>query len=358
VIVNCVKDMNITLKEIIFISIFLVFGKVVRNLKLHYRKVFPLPIYRYKYLNNTDINKITKHLYTSVYNSNNLYIVIEIPINKYLNYSNKDILLSKSVYSFIIVFMLNYIDNDYLNILVYNNSSILFIIDSIYSIDLLEKLAIINIFIINNIKLLNTNNTNTTNNTNKSFLKLLYKKNSKSINITDKHTHPSIALNTKTNINKYELLWLKHITKLNKYLLLLYLCFFSKYKNDCHILLLELQNIHICNIIYSFFKEITILSSISDIKTINSKYHSIGFRHLSKQVISVDKITTYLDKNAIININYNNTELINKLISYSECKHNTHYNTNHDIINQTGFYYYIGFEPYCDKLQNDVFENN
>ena len=138
----------------------------------------------------------------------------------------------------------------------------------------------------------------------------------------------------------------------------MYLCFFSKYKNDCHILLLEIQNINICNIIYSFFKEINSLSVISDIKTINSKYHAIGFRHLSKQIITEDKITTYLDKNAIINIKYNNTVLINKLISYSECKHNTHYKQNHDIINKCGFYYYIGYEPYCDKLLNVVFENN
>lgn len=341
--------MNITLKEIIFISIFLVFGKILKNLKLYYKKLFPLSVYKYKYLKNTDINKISNKLYTSIYNNEYTYIVIKIPFNRCFYYHNNDLLFSKNVFIFCIIFLIQYLDNEYISIFIYDDN-ILFILDHTYSNQLIDLLCITNL-----------NNRLGDISKKKNNYKSVYNKykgtnKTKKLNQNIKHNNDIEILNT------YLLTWLKYSTnQQHTMLFIIYLCYFSKYNNNSNQIILNKYNIQLLYIIKDFFKSIENFKNkkLSDVKHINDNYCAINFKNISNILMYINNINKYLDKNTVIyNIKHyrNYSLLINKIIKKCENTHINHCNKAYTIINKTGFYYNIGIEPYNYKLENNVFD--
>jgi len=135
--------------DIIYICILIIFGEITSNI-FKYKSIFPLYNYKCNNIDKFKYTHITKYLQASIYDKSLLYTVIIIPISNYYIYKNNLLELHNKTFKFIIYFIFNYIDINYLNFF-YLDNKILFIIDNKYTIRLINKLKFINLDKNNNI---------------------------------------------------------------------------------------------------------------------------------------------------------------------------------------------------------------
>jgi hypothetical protein len=244
--------MKIKDNDIIFLCILLVFGNITNNIN---EEIELKNLHNYKNNNIEKIKytKITKFLYTSQFNSNNIYITLKIPLNNYTYYNSDDLTIHTHTFKFILNYLFYYINNDYLSSF-YRNTYILFIIDNEQTIQIIKKMQIINL---------------------DSFY-------SNEINsILDSYIY----------FNTYELPWMKYLGHKQQIMLIVYLCLFSKYNNNCNIYYLNNTQINILKYLEYFIKSNSSLKNkhndnrvptiVKLIKNINIQYHALNFRYLS-----------------------------------------------------------------------------
>jgi len=340
--------------DIIYICILIIFGEITSNI-FKYKSIFPLYNYKCNNIDKFKYTHITKYLQASIYDKSLLYTVIIIPISNYYIYKNNLLELHNKTFKFIIYFIFNYIDINYLNFF-YLDNKILFIIDNKYTIRLINKLKFINLDKNNNINTQSDNiNTQSDNiNTQSDNINIQTGNinlddncitKSDNINLDDNCITKSDNINlddnciTKSdninlddninnqsdnitilnldnimmveediylnNINKLNLPWLQNINKNLQVNMLIYLCFFSKFNNSINVIYINKNNIDLFNNLHYFIKNNNILhntkiTKFKCIKNINRKYHCINFNYLPE-----------LNDNTIIDI-----FLVNSIKSY------------------------------------------
>ena len=379
--------------DIIYICILIIFGEITSNI-FKYKSIFPLYNYKCNNIDKFKYTHITKYLQASIYDKSLLYTVIIIPISNYYIYKNNLLELHNKTFKFIIYFIFNYIDINYLNFF-YLDNKILFIIDNKYTIRLINKLKFINLDKNNNINTqsdnintqsdnintqsdninIQTGNINLDDNciTKSDNINLDDNINNQSDNITILNldnimmVEEDIYLN---NINKLNLPWLQNINKNLQVNMLIYLCFFSKFNNSINVIYINKNNIDLFNNLHYFIKNNNILhntkiTKFKCIKNINRKYHCINFNYLPElndntiiDIFLVNSIKSYFyDENNYLYIKnilmLFNSKIIefnnnyNKIIK-SNYKENTY---NYKTFRTFNF----GYVEYNTPLENNVF---
>jgi hypothetical protein len=329
--------MKIKDNDIIFLCILLVFGNITNNIKDY--KIHPLHNYKNNNIDKQKYTKITKYLYTSIYDNKQIYITLKIPLCNYTYYNMTDIMIYKSTFIFVLNYIFYYVNNDYINCF-YINNYILFIIDNDYATELIKKLQILNL-----------DNFNTNVNSNSNANTMNYK------------------LGTYLYFNTYELTWMKYIGVKQQIIFILYLCLFSRYNNNCNIYyFLNSQ----CNILKylemyistnSFFKNTDnykILTKIKIIKNINKKYHALNFKYL-RTIYNMSVCDTYLNYKAIcknnVITNYLLLHYYYTLFKLNLDKHIKKYKCiiNNNQLLECNKYDNIGYNSYNDYIPNNTF---
>ena len=393
--------------DIIYICILIIFGEITSNI-FKYKSIFPLYNYKCNNIDKFKYTHITKYLQASIYDKSLLYTVIIIPISNYYIYKNNLLELHNKTFKFIIYFIFNYIDINYLNFF-YLDNKILFIIDNKYTIRLINKLKFINLDKNNNINNQSDNINTQSDNINTQSDNINTQSNnintqsdniniqtgninlddncitkSDNINLDDNINNQSdnitilnldnimmveedIYLN---NINKLNLPWLQNINKNLQVNMLIYLCFFSKFNNSINVIYINKNNIDLFNNLHYFIKNNNILhntkiTKFKCIKNINRKYHCINFNYLPElndntiiDIFLVNSIKSYFyDENNYLYIKnilmLFNSKIIefnnnyNKIIK-SNYKENTY---NYKTFRTFNF----GYVEYNTPLENNVF---
>mgnify|MGYP000232898537 CR=1 FL=1 len=324
--------MKIKDNDIIFLCILLVFGNITNNIKDY--KIHPLCNYKNNNIDKQKYTKITKYLYTSLYDNKQIYITLKIPLCNYTYYNMNDLNIYKSTFIFILNYIFYYVNNDYINCF-YMNDYILFIIDNNYTTEFIKKLQILNLYDFNS----NINsNTNTINS----------------------------KIYTYTYFNTYDLPWMKYIGKKQQTILILYLCLFSRYNNNCNSVfflnsqctILKYLEMYISN--NPSFKN-SVNTKIKIIKNINKKYHALNFKYFNT-IYNISDCDTYLNYKAICknNVITNYLLLYNyyTLFKFNLDKHKKKYKCiiNNNQLLECNTYDKIGYDIFNENIPNNTFK--
>jgi hypothetical protein len=287
-------------------------------------------------------------------------MVFKIPYNNCIYYHNNELLFTKSTFAFIIIFLLQYLDNNYLNIFKYDNN-ILFIIDYSYTVELINNLGINKIDKKHaDLSLINFKNYRKSiknkQHSNKSIS--VYGQNTKRTN--EKYNKDIIELSElETSLNTYTLCWIKYMKNRFTFIFILYLCYFSKYKHYSNTIIIEKINRKLAQNIKYIITSCNHFNNkgISDIVEISDKHLCINFKYINHIIMDNQYILKYLNKNIIMynNFNYQINVILRNILSYYEKKYEAHINNNKDIIKKSGFFSKLGIVPYINDMSEDTF---
>lgn len=301
--------------DIIFVCILLLFGEITSNIQ-KYEYLFPLYNYKSMNINNIKYTKITKNFYTSIYDNELNYITLKIPVKRNLLYHNNELTMYENVCKFVIYFVFHYIECEYLNYFYVNNKYLMFIVDSIYSEKIIERLQIIN---------------NKGNN-----LEL-------------------------TNNKKYDLIWMKYLGNKKQEILVNYMCLLSILKDNTHNVYIKNQmNIFKYMDYYfatnNYFNDNYIVKKyINNVLIINYKFSKI----LNNSYV-INHYLNYKRLSSMVSKYYNLIMNVLQLFIYNLDRHKVKY---FDIIKYNtknmntlpNYYSGIGNYEYNDILEDDVF---